>query len=300
VHIMNYSQFVPVVRRIHPKAKIVLHMQCEWVSQLDAREMEARIQHADLIIGCSEYITKKIAEAFPRFASRCVTVPNAADVVPEGGSRPDSKTVLFVGRLSPEKGLHDLIDAFHLVLQRFPDARLHLVGGAGSAPIELMVELSKEPQVRALRKFYEKNGYGAKDPYLGMLEKAAGAELGKRILFRGRVGHDQIERAYEEAAVLVNPSLSESFGISLVEAMMRRIAVVATRTGGMTYTVDPGVTGYLVEPANPAALADAICEVLADPERARKMGEAGRVKAVEKFSWEKTAGILLEHLRNVI
>lgn len=298
VHIMNYSQLVPEIRKSHPRAVIALHMQCEWLTQLDVATIKPRLEQTDLVVGCSEYITRKVAAAFPEYASRCVTVPNAADVVPHTGEPlPDSQTVLFVGRLSPEKGVHDLIVAFRQVLERIPGARLSLVGGAGSAPLEFLVGLSDEPHVTALRVFYQKPASGPKDPYLEALEREAGPELGKRIIFEGVVKHDRIEEAYRNAAVLVNPSLSESFGISLVEAMMRGIPVVATRIGGMSYTVDPGVTGLLVEPANPAALSEAICQMLSNPSRSRQMGEAGRQRAIEMFSWSKTADILLEHFQ---
>lgn len=301
VHVMNYSQFVPVIRKLHPRCKISLHMQCEWLTQLDRSLVEKRLQHADLIVGCSEYITRKIAGRFPEYADRCVTVPNAAGVVPDrSGTSPEGKAVLFVGRLSPEKGIHDLIRAFHQVLQRFPDARLHLVGGAGMVPLDLLVGLSDEPHVAALRVFYQGKRDGAKDPYLEVLEKEAGPELGKRIIFEGRADHDQIEAYYRRAAVLVNPSLSESFGISLVEAMMHCVPVVATRIGGMSFTVDHGRTGFLVEPANPPALAEAICAVLADAGRARRMGEAGRVRAMQTFSWEKTTAVLLDHFQTLL
>jgi spore coat protein SA len=298
VHIMNYSQFVPIIRQMHPRCRISLHMHAEWLTQLEASLVAKRLQQTDLIVGCSEYITRKITEKYPEFADRCVTVPNAADEVPSNnGPSLDSKIVLFVGRLSPEKGVHDLIRAFHQVLQSFPDARLHLVGGSGSVPLEYLVGLSAEPHVAALRALYQNKGSGTKDPYQRILLNEAGQELGKTIIFEGHVAHDQIKEYYKRAAVLVNPSLSESFGISLVEAMIHALPVVATRIGGMTYTVDDGRTGLLVDPADPKALAKAICAVLGDREHARRMGEAGRERAVEKFSWERTADLLLERFK---
>jgi glycosyltransferase involved in cell wall biosynthesis len=269
-------------------------MSCEWLTQLDAELVKKRLRQTDIVIGCSEHITRKIAEKFPEYANRCVTVPNAAQEVSTlSGPSPD-RTVVFVGRLSPEKGVHHLILAFHRVLERFPDARLRLVGGAGSLPFELLVGLSDEAKVRELQVFYQQGGNGTKDPYLAVLENQAGQEMGKRIIFEGHVPHDQVEAYYKGATLVVNPSLSESFGNSLIEAMMYGLPVVATRVGGMMYTVDNGRTGLLVDAADPLALANAICEVLADRERACRMGEAGRKRAVEKFSWDGTADLLLE------
>jgi hypothetical protein len=81
VQVMNYSQFLPIIRKWNPECRISLHMQCEWLTQLDRKLIEQRISCADLIVGCSEYITRKIAE-FPQF-SCCVTVPNSAHVTAE-------------------------------------------------------------------------------------------------------------------------------------------------------------------------------------------------------------------------
>jgi glycosyltransferase involved in cell wall biosynthesis len=257
--------------------------------------MEPRVKDADLIIGCSEYITGKIAHRFPQYADRCVTVPNAADIPAEPArERTAGQEVVFVGRLSPEKGIHDLIQAFHEVLKRFPDARLRLVGGPGIVPLDFLVGLSDEPYVAALKRFYPAGVNGAKHPYIEALEKEAGKEMGKRILFEGVVGHDQIEKAYRDAAIVVNPSLSESFGISIIEAMMRRIPVVATRIGGMTTTIEDGITGLHVGPADPSELAAAICQLLADPERARAIADAGWTRALERYTWDRVADRYLE------
>jgi starch synthase len=88
--------------------------------------------------------------------------------------------------------------------------------------------------------------------------------------------------------------------MSLVEAMMHRVPVVATRVGGMPYIVNHGQTGLLAEPANPKGLAEAICEILEDREAARRMGEAGRKRAVEGFSWQKSTELLLEHFHGLL
>jgi glycosyltransferase involved in cell wall biosynthesis len=297
VLVMNYSQFVPIIRRVHPRCRIYLYMQCEWLTQLHKETMGTRIATADLVGGCSEYIKRLVAGAFAEHADKCVTLNNAGiPVSADVDDRREPYSVLFVGRVSPEKGVHDLLEAFHTVLQRFPDARLHIVGGASSAPLEFLVGLSDEPHVMNLRRFYEQAGDDGQDPYLAHLERAAGRELNTRIIFHGRVDHDRTTEAYRRAAVLVNPSLSESFGMTLVEAMMHGVPVVATRVGGMPFIVDEGETGLIVDPANPAALADAIGTMLGDPVRARSMGVAARTRVTERFTWDRTADTLLQQL----
>ena len=84
---------------------------------------------------------------------------------------------------------------------------------------------------------------------------------------------------YQNADLVINPSLSEAFGMTLVEAMATQTPVIATTIGGMPEIVDDGVTGLLVDPGNPQAIAKAAIELISDPDRARAMGIAGRKKA---------------------
>src|SRR5208282_2250619 len=76
VHVANYSQFVPIIRRFNPKIRIVLHMHCNWLTQIDADILNSRLEQADLILGCSQHITRRIRERFPRVADRCETIYN--------------------------------------------------------------------------------------------------------------------------------------------------------------------------------------------------------------------------------
>jgi glycosyltransferase involved in cell wall biosynthesis len=105
VHIHDFSQFVPVVRRIVPKARIVIHMNTEWLSQWNAGMIRRRLREADLIIGCCEYITRKIRQRFPEFSDRCQTMYNGTDTSRFSPSedlelqKTNSRVISFAGRL---------------------------------------------------------------------------------------------------------------------------------------------------------------------------------------------------------
>jgi alpha-maltose-1-phosphate synthase len=101
------------------------------------------------------------------------------------------------------------------------------------------------------------------------------------------------------ATVFVCPSVYEPLGIVNLEAMACGTAVVASRVGGIPEVVLQGETGLLVPPADPGALADAVNELVADPDRAAAMGETGRRRAVERFSWRAIAEQTLELYRSV-
>jgi starch synthase len=91
------------------------------------------------------------------------------------------------------------------------------------------------------------------------------------------------------ATLFVCPSIYEPLGIVNLEAMACHTAVVASRVGGIPEVVVDGETGLLVPPEDPDALARAINELVADPARAARMGEAGRTRAVDDFGWDRVA-----------
>jgi glycosyltransferase involved in cell wall biosynthesis len=200
--------------------------------------------------------------------------------------------LLFVGRLSPEKGVHVLLDAFKNVVRSYPQARLVLVGPEGSADIDFIVNISADEQVRRLAAFYGQD-------YLSQLKRNLPPEVIDRITFTGFVPHDRLGGYYHDADILINPSLSESFGRSLIEAMAGSIPVIASRAGGMPEIVEDGITGLLVEPNDSALLAKAILRLIGDREMRTRMGQAGRQRAVERYSWGRVAATLMENYQRI-
>ena len=300
VHIHNYSQFVPIIRAFNPRIKIVLHMHCEWLSQLDKAMIGRRLCKVDLILGCSDYITEKARDRLPQFASQSQTVFNGVDATrffdnndARTEKADDVKKLLFVGRVSPEKGLHILIEAFALVAARFPQVQLDIVGAPGNAPFEFIVLVSDDEHVSRLDKFYEGSPLQRRS-YWADLQEQLPADLADRVSFAGPVLHSEIANYYHQADILINPSVSEAFGMSLVEAMASQTPVVATRVGGMTEIVEDGETGLLVEPGDAEALAAAILRLLEDDGLRESMGKAGRQAVPALFEWKKIAADLFD------
>jgi spore coat protein SA len=300
VHIHQFSQFVPVIRAFNPEAKFVLHMSCEWLTQLDRATIERRLSKTDLILGCSEYITNKIRRRFPQFAARCQTVFNGVDVnhfVSENGhsasKEDDVKRLLFVGRISPEKGVHILLDAFEKVVEHYPQVHLDVVGPIGSTPIKFIIALSGEGRVRDLASFYHGDGY------FSHLQAKLSSDVTSQVSFPGFVPHSRLVEHYRKADVLINPSLSEAFGMSLIEAMAVEVPVIGARVGGMVDIVKDGETGLLVEPGDADALSEAILYLLSDNELRRRMGKAGRKQATARYSWDQVTKNLLHFYEDI-
>jgi glycosyltransferase involved in cell wall biosynthesis len=160
---------------------------------------------------------------------------------------PDEPVVLYAGRLLRIKGVHHLLGAFLRVLARFPLARLLIVGDG---------EEGQDLQTSARR--------------LG---------LGPRVAFLGSLPHEDVIRCMRAADVFVLPSLVESFGIVLLEAMSCGLPVVASRVMGIPYLVEDGLNGFLVPPTDEEVLADRITALLSDPDLRARMGEQNRNKA---------------------
>jgi starch synthase len=196
------------------------------------------------------------------------------DVLGRHGIDPDRPSVIFVGRITRQKGLAHLLDA---ALRIDRDAQLVLCAGAPDTP-EIAAEI--ETKVARVR-----------------------AERGNVVWIEQMLPKTDVIQLLSHATVFVCPSIYEPLGIVNLEAMACEAAVVATDTGGIPEVVEDGVTGLLVpfeprddgsrEPVDPGRFAmefaDRVNELLADPARAERFGTAGRQRAIERFSWPAIA-----------
>ena len=115
------------------------------------------------------------------------------------------------------------------------------------------------------------------------------------------VPHAELPAYYALSELFVHPAAwQEPFGMILTEAMLAQRAVVSTRTGGIPEIVHDPRTGLLAEPGDPDSLADRIIELLADPGRCRAMGELGRQRVLDTFTWDHTTRQLEELLQLVV
>jgi glycosyltransferase involved in cell wall biosynthesis len=293
VHIHNFSQIVPVVRALNPKAKIALHMNCEWATQLHAPVIRRRLQKCDLIIGCSEFITSKIRHSFPEVASRCRTVFNGVDVntfVPdESRSRRkgSAERLLFVGRIWPDKGPHVLLEAFKKVVKVRPEVQVELVGWkTGPAP-EFVFLLSDDEKVLDMAPLY-------RGDYYEHLREILPQHLRRQVSIQDALPHRELAEHYRIADVFIGPSVwNEPFGMVIVEAMASGLPVIATRGGGFPEIIKNGETGLLTERNDAVGLAEAIINLLENDELRESMGSAGRKRALQLFTWDKISDHVL-------
>jgi starch synthase len=250
-----------------------------WIEQ-------SSFENAAAVIAVSHGMRADILRSYPALdPERVSVVYNGIDlekwkpvtddaVLADLGIQSDRPTVVFVGRITRQKGLPYLLRAIERLS---PEVQVVLCAGAPDTP--------------------------------EILEEVAG---GVRELQKTRSGIVWIDKLLDQrslsvvltsATVFVCPSVYEPLGIVNLEAMACGLPVVGTATGGIPEVVDDGVTGVLVPidqvqdgtgtPVDPerfvADLAAALTEVLSDPERAKAMGRAGRVRAEQQFSWAQIA-----------
>ncbi len=247
---------------------------------------QTALEAADAIVAVSAAHLGEILACYPAIdPARTSVIYNGIDageyrpdpgtaVLERHGIDPERPSVVFVGRITRQKGLIHLLDAAPAI---DPDAQLVLCAGAADTP-ELAAEVAtKLAALRAVR--------------------------GNVIWIEEMLPKPDLIQILSHATVFVCPSVYEPMGIVNLEAMACETAVVATAVGGIPEVVEDGVTGLLVPyaaladgtgtPVDPSGLAADLAarvnELLADPVRAEAMGVAGRVRAVERFGWDVAA-----------
>ena len=252
------------------------------------------------VIAVSAGMREDILRSYPSLdPDDVVVVHNGIDLA--GWQRPDDEviervaqrfgvdrsrpTVIFVGRITRQKGLPYLLRA---VEQLPPEVQLIMCAGAPDTP-EIAAEVSTA--------------------FLGLREHRTGVIWIEEMLPR-----EQLTALLAASTAFVCPSVYEPLGIVNLEAMAVGLPVVASATGGIPEVVNDGVTGTLVPieqvtdgtgtPVHPETyvhdLAAALTQMVSDPERAQRLGRAGRQRAADHFSWESIAERTLEVYRGVL
>jgi len=218
----------------------------------------------DLFLTVSAYSARELGAP----AARTRVIYGGADPTRYAPDAAQSRGgVLFVGRLTPHKGVDRLLQALP------PDAHLRVVGSTGHDP---------RPPERDYPKLLR---FLARD---------------RRVTFLGTLADDDLPGMYRSAVVLAMPSVeqtcygrpvrvSELLGLAALEAMASGTPVVASRVGGLAEVVEDGQTGFLVPAGDVVALRDRLEQLLGDPPLARRLGANAREMVLQRFTWARVA-----------
>jgi N-acetyl-alpha-D-glucosaminyl L-malate synthase BshA len=223
------------------------------------------IERSDKLTAVSEFLRRETIAAFGCAGCDVRVIPNFIDTEAfgretDGGRRgnrnalanPDEKILMHISNFRPVKRVNDVVRVAARVMEKIP-ARLILVGDGPDRPLAE--------------------------------EQARNRNIGDRVVFLGK--QESVAELLACADLFLLPSESESFGLSALEAMASEVPVVGTRCGGLEELVEDGITGRLLPVGAVDAMAEAAIEILADPERQREVGRAGRAEAHEKYSVER-------------
>lgn len=235
--------------------------------------LEQLVSSAAAVVTVSDFGTSFLRDRFPQQAAKLHRIYNGLDPsrFAENAEISDVPCLLSIGRLIEKKGFRDLISACGLLRDSGRKFRCEIIGD-GPLRAELQTQIDT-------------------------------ANLSSVVSLSGPQSQAQISAALSTASVFVLPAIVDRDGgmdnlpTVIMEGMAAGLPVVATAIGGILEMVEENASGLLVPERDPAALASAIEQLLADPERARSMGARGQAIAAEKFSIEKNVRALGSILR---
>lgn len=243
----------------------------KWLAKLIFRNAEAVIVNSDFTrrelyrLGAVAADKVHLVYPCPNVSAATATVSRVEFL--KKYNLENKKFILTVGRLIERKGQEKVIEALPRVLSAAPDA-VYLIVGQG-------------PKLGELR------------------EKVKERKLDRQVKFFSDILDSELPAFYQNAALFVMPSRQlengdvEGFGIVYLEANFYGLPVIAGRSGGAAEAVEQGVNGLLVDPANVNDIAQAIISLLTNENRARELGERGRRRVMERFTWPEQARKLM-------
>jgi glycogen(starch) synthase len=218
---------------------------------------EQALRNTEWVTANSAAVLAEARQLVPEITPRSSLIYNGMNVpaLPPEPLLSCFPTLLCLGRLVEEKGFDLALDAFALLRDSFPNTCLIIAGDGPARP--------------------------------ALEQQAAKLGVAEFVQFVGWVTPDSVPVLMNTATVVVMPSRREGFGLVALEAALMARPVVATRVGGLPEVVVHQQTGLLVEQDNSKALAEAISALLADPNIAAQMGQAGCHRAQQLFHWER-------------
>lgn len=267
----------------------VLHMHNDHLNHALFKWCYRRVlQKVDAVICVSAYIQQAAISTFPDYANKFTVLFNATDVeifkpygeVAEANVQTllnlpkATPLILYVGRLTQDKGVDVLIQAFQHVVQVHPQAKLVIAGSS----------------------FFDG---AAKTAYQKSLQQLA-TPIASNIIFTGFIPHQQLKYLYAAAHAVVLPSVwQDPCPLVVLESMASGTCIVASKVGGVPEVVEHGVTGVLVNPKSVDELAVAIIDLLQHPHKAQQMAIAARHKVENGYDWVHLVHQLEQSLLNL-
>lgn len=285
---------IPIMHMFHTLGKLknqVARSRSEMETPRRVATERRIMDLADRLVAANPLEKAQMTWLYGAHPAKIEVIPCGVDLelfrpIPEAEAKahlemPDQhRMVLFVGRIEPLKGIDVLIEAMALVVQQTDHLReeicLCIIGGDPDANAD---EMDREmSRLQAMR------------------ERLGIADV---VTFLGRREQDKLPYHYSAADVCVVPSHYESFGMVALEAMACGTPVIASKVGGLTFTVKDGHTGFLVPNDDPRALAEKLRLLLTNERLRRRMGEQAS-RLAKRYGWSVVAGQIVATYRDLV
>ncbi len=283
---------VPVIQMFHTLAHLknqVARSASEWESPRRIEAEREIMSFADRLVAANPLEKAQMIWLYGAHPAKIEVIPCGVDLSLFHPLPPEEakaylempqhhKMVLFVGRIEPLKGIDVLIEAMALALKEMDHLRdeicLCIIGGDPDSD-------KMDQEMAHLQEIREKLG------------------IADVVTFLGKRDQDVLPYYYSAAEVCVVPSHYESFGMVALEAMACGTPVIASRVGGLTFTVQDGHTGFLVPNDDRQALAEKLTLLLANEDLHRDMGRQA-MQLAKRYSWSIVAGQIMALYRELI
>jgi glycosyltransferase involved in cell wall biosynthesis len=307
----TYIQYLPEFRRALPEAVIAAYLHDELVAHLPTSFVQARLADADRVVCVRKHICGQLRQRLPSLSDRLKVVALGVDPSrfhpAEKGEGRRGGPILFVGRLSPEKGLHVLGAAFADVHRHFPDVRLKLVGSPGMMPFAWIRSVSSDDAMKSLWRYYGKSEFDRFRQEVVMRGRGY-VEAVKDVLgpacaatdFVGPVPYGSLPQIYRDASMLVSPSVCMELPTPVYEAMGSGIPALLTYEAREEGVVRDGTTVVRVPRNDTKALAEAMLHMIKNPVDADHIGHSARQAILKDGTWSVRASSLIRLLEEAI
>jgi len=288
VHVFNRPRWVPFLSKgLTCAFSLSLHNEMFPIQKISSDLATACINRVSFITTVSQFIANGVKELYPTAASKLHPVYSAVDcniykpiwdddkdsfrsILRKKYGLENHKTILYVGRLTPKKGTHIVLDAMNSVMESHPDTALMIIGS---------------------------KWYGGNEPtdYIKLLKRIS-KDLKGPVIFTGFLNPYEIPKYYSIGDIFVNLSQwREPLARVHYEAMAAGLPIITTNRGGNAEVMKEGVNGFVINDyENPRVLEKNIIRLLDDKELSLNLGMNGRKLAQEKYSFNRLANDLLK------
>ncbi len=287
IHLANRPWFLPIMRKyLGNSKKIVLHHFNNYLMEMPAKKAKRYLDLIDGFIGCSRFtVDADVLTRFPQLSGKCFAASNGVDTdkfnpdkisrdavaksKERFGIKPGEIVVLYVGRLTEDKGAYELLEAVKT-----------LVMNLGINQVKLLVVGSS---------FY--GGKTKITPFIRKLQKAS-EEMKNNITFTGYIDRSEIQNIFAVADIAAVPSIVHDASPTVCyEASSMKLPIVASKRGGIPEIVINGRTGLIYDdPYDIDAMVDKLLYFIKNPEERKAFGERGRALMEKDFTWNVVAG----------